>query len=143
MSDKSVGQIGAVTRRWTNLNDDGWALVSAEARRDASPATFEIPPIDVRRSLRRGDAAKLLFEIETREAGVVVDRGVDRMWVVVTGREDEFYVGVLTSDPGKAEGLGLRPGSELIFLPEHICAVDRPPDDFLVSWFGAEFLGDE
>jgi len=35
---------------------------------------------------------------------------------------------VLISDPGIAEGLDLRPGKELVFRPEHICAIDRPPD---------------
>jgi hypothetical protein len=132
-----------MTRQWTNIHDDGWALLSAEERHAASPSTFVIPSFEVRDALRRGDAAKLLFDIETRDGGVVIDRGVDRMWVVVTGRAGSLYSGVLISDPGRAEGLELRPGSELVFLPVHICAVERPPDEFLRERFGADFLSGE
>lgn len=57
-----------MSRRLTNIHDDRWALVSAEARHAANPATFELPPLEARLALRRGDAAKWLFDI---------DRGVD------------------------------------------------------------------
>ena len=60
-----------------SLHADGWALVSAEERHAAQPETFEIPPKDDREALVPGAAAKLLFHIETREAGRVIDRGVD------------------------------------------------------------------
>jgi hypothetical protein len=132
--------MSGVMRRFTNIKDDGWALISAETRHAESSASFEIPPRDVRYSLRKGDAAKLLFDMETREGGIVIDRGVDRMWVIVIGREESLYVGTLISDPGVAKGLNLRPGDELVFRPEHVCAVDRPPDAFLVAEFGADFL---
>ena len=131
-----------MTRRFTNIQDDHWALVSAESRHAESPDSFKIPPAEVRSALRKGDAAKLLFDIETREGGQVIDRGVDRMWVVVTAVEGPLYVGVLINDPGRAEELDLRPGRELVFGPEHVSAVDRPPDAFLVAQFGADFLDD-
>jgi hypothetical protein len=109
-----------MTLRFTNLEDDRWALLSAEARHAESPDSFEIPSADVRSALRKGDAAELLFDIETREDGQVIDRGVDRMWVVITRIEPPLYVGVLMSDPGESEGLDLRPGTELIFSAEHV-----------------------
>jgi hypothetical protein len=129
-----------VERRFTTIQQDGWALQSAEARHRESPATFEIPAAESRAALRRGDAAKLLFDIETREGGIVVDRGVDRMWVIVTEVDGPLYVGVLDSDPGMADGLELRPGSEVLFRAEHVCGIDRPPDDYLVARFGPSFL---
>ena len=88
---------------------NGWALLSAEERSLAYPDRFQIPDLTVRRSLSPGDAAKLLFDIETRENGGVIDRGVDRMWVIVKARTESGYLGILDSDPGVAENLTLRP----------------------------------
>jgi hypothetical protein len=86
----------------------GWELISAEDRNAAYPETFQIPTRERRESLAPGDGAKLLFDIETREQGRVVDRGVDRMWVIVKTRTERGYIGVLDSDPGTAENLRLR-----------------------------------
>jgi hypothetical protein len=55
---------------------DGWELVSAEDRNAAHPQTFPIPARERRESLAPGDGAKLVFDIETREEGSVVDRGL-------------------------------------------------------------------
>ena len=52
---------------------------------------FEIPDLAERQSLSPGDAAKLLFDIETKENGAIIDRGVDRMWVIVKTRT-EFWL---------------------------------------------------
>jgi hypothetical protein len=90
-----------------SLETDGWTLASAEDRHAANPETFLIPSLEARASLRPGDAAKLLFEIETWENGQVVDRGIDRMWVIVKSRAGDRYRGVLDNDPGHAEGLKL------------------------------------
>jgi hypothetical protein len=85
------------------IEKNGWELVSAEERAAAAPATFIIPSRAVRESLSSGDAAKLLFDIETREGGCVIDRGVDRMWVIIKAKAEGSYVGVLDNDPGTAE----------------------------------------
>lgn len=87
-----------------------------------------------------GDAVQLLFDIETREQGLVVDRGVDRMWVIVKRRLDEGYVGVLDTDPGRAEGLSLRAGTEVCFGPEHVIAIEHPPEDYVIKKYGLEFF---
>jgi hypothetical protein len=102
---------------------DGWMLVSAEERHAANPKTFQIPSREARTALSPGDAAQLLFDIETKEGGRVIDRGVDRLWVIVKARVDGGYLGILDSDPGAAEGILLRPGVELSFGPEHIAAI--------------------
>ena len=125
--------------RFASIARDGWELESAEARHAKFPDSFEIPSLEQREDLKPGDAAKLLFDAEVREDGEIVDRGVSRMWVVVQSRKGRNYIGVLDSDPGYAENLSLGPGSEVLFAPEHVADIDRPPDDYLAERFGHKF----
>ena len=117
----------------------GWTLLSAEARRASHP-DFVLPPLDERMSVAVGQAVKLLFDIETKEGDRIVDRGVDRMWVIVRQRVEGRYVGVLDSDPGRAENLLLRPGDEVEFGPEHITDIDSPPREYVIRKYGARFF---
>jgi hypothetical protein len=119
---------------------DGWTLLSAEERALAYPATFQLPPLTVRHSLSPGDAAKLLFDIETTENGHVVDRGVDRMWVIVQARTEHGYLGILDSDPGAAENLALRAGDQIAFGPEHVVEIGCLPRDYVFEKYGASFF---
>jgi hypothetical protein len=128
--------------RAASIEQDGWALVSAEKQNTAYPKTFAIPDRRMRESLRPGDAAKLLFDIETRTQGRVVDRGVDRMWVIVRRHEDGGYLGVLDNDPGQAEGLSLHAGMEIHFGPEHIADIEQPPDGYVLEKYGADCFDD-
>jgi hypothetical protein len=58
-----------------------WKLQSAEKSHRRSPNTFFIPSHEARSNLRRGQAPKLIFDIEgTNEDGSVVVSG-ERMWV--------------------------------------------------------------
>jgi hypothetical protein len=129
-------------RRLATIAEDGWTLVSAEARHAEHPGSFVIPELKDRDSLTPGDAAKLLFDIETREGGRVIDRGVDRMWVIVKRRIDDNYIGVLESNPGISEGLTLRPGIEVLFRSEHISDIGHPPRSYIVDKYGAEFFAE-
>lgn len=122
------------------IERNGWTLLSGEEHHARSPETFSIPARAEREGLCPGDAAKLLFDIETREQGRVIDRGVDRMWVIVKRRVGDLYVGVLDSDPGRAEGLVLGPGTELRFSPEHVIAIARPPEKYVLVKYGADFF---
>jgi hypothetical protein len=126
--------------RFASIAEDGWTLVSAEVRHNEHPDSFRIPDRIERESLRTGDAAKLLFDIETREAGRAIDRGVDRLWVIVKRRAGIHYVGVLDSDPGIAQGLTLRPGTEVLFGPEHIIDLDHPPRSYVIDKYGPDFF---
>ena len=128
--------------RFPEIARDGWTLVSGEERHARNPETFLIPERRQRESLLPGDAAQLLFDIETREADRVVDRGVDRMWVIVRKRVGNVYCGVLDNDPGQAEGLALRQGIEVIFAPEHVIAIERPPDGYVRDKYGPSFFED-
>ena len=121
---------------------DGWELISAEDRNAAHPETFQIPAREKRESLAPGEGAKLLFDIETREGGHVVDRGVDRMWVIVKARTDAGYIGVLDNDPGTAENLRLREGDCITFGPEHIADIATPPREYVLKKYGPSFFGE-
>jgi hypothetical protein len=124
------------------IASDGWELISAEDRNAAHPETFQIPGREKRESLAPGDGAKLLFDIETREQGRVVDRGVDRMWVIVKARTERGYIGVLDSDPGTAENLRLREGDSITFGPEHIIDISTPPREYVIKKYGASFFNE-
>lgn len=121
---------------------DGWTLVSAEERAATYPEKFGIPPLAVRQSLPPGDAAKLLFDIETKENGCVIDRGIDRMWVIIKVRTESGYLGILDSDPGAAENLALHQGDQIAFGPQHVIDTGRPPHDYIIEKYGASFFED-
>jgi hypothetical protein len=125
------------------IEADGWVLVSAEERAAAAPDTFYIPSRAARESLHPGDGVKLLFDIETREGGQIVDRGVDRMWVIVKAKTGNSYVGILDSDPGAVENLKLRERDLVTFGPEHVANISRPPRDYVVKKYGASFSESE
>ena len=139
-ADTLGGQALRMRHHFATIEKDGWTLESGEERHALSPKTFEIPSRARRESLCPGDAAKLLFDIETRDAGRVVDRGVERMWVIVKTKAKGLYIGILDSDPGIAKGLTLRPGTEVLFGVEHVISIDRPPADYLLGKFGPGFF---
>jgi len=119
---------------------DGWSLVSAEERHASSPITFQIPSKKERGSLQIGDGAKLLFDIETRMEGIIVDRGVDRMWVIVKSLAEDGYLGILDNNPGIAENLRLCEGDIILFGPEHVIDIETPPREYIVKKYGSSFF---
>ena len=123
----------------SDIENFGWAITSAVARNRAFPDTFQIPPEKRRNSLKRGEAAQVLFEIETRVDGIIVDRGVDRMWLIIISVLSDGYRGVLDSEPGYAENLQLYRGDLIEFKAENICKIDQPPQEFLTKEYGHHF----
>jgi uncharacterized protein YegJ (DUF2314 family) len=124
----------------SKMASDGWELISAEDRNAAHPNTFQIPARTKREALAPGEGAKLLFDIETREKGHVIDRGVDRMWVIVKARIEGGYIGVLDNDPGIAENVRLREGDVITFGPEHIAEIASPPREYVIEKYGPSFF---
>lgn len=127
--------------RLAALPDDGWELDSAEERHRRNPDSFWIPPAGERASLRRGQGAKLIFLIEgVEEDGSVSVQG-ERMWVVVAGRRDDCYVGILVNESslvesGEEEYLVV--GAEIPFGPEHVIDIDEPPAGYAAEWLAKE-----
>ena len=111
-----------------------WELVSGETQHAQNPDTFLVPERDRRENLKRGDAAKLLFAIESEDedtGAIIVGR--ERMWVIVAERVGDIYVGVLDNEPAAIEpDTGyLAPGAEVPFKAEHVIDIDKPPDEYV------------
>jgi hypothetical protein len=122
--------------RLATLNRDFWTLRSGEASHRAHPDRFWIPPLEARRNLSRGKAARLIFDIEsTDDDGRVVVNG-ERMWVIVAERVGDRYIGILDNQPATIEpsdATYLRFGAEIPFAPEHVIDLGDPPSDY-VEW---------
>ncbi len=124
--------------RFPTLEDNFWHLISGEEMHDLHPDTFWIPDPERRATLKRGDAAKLIFEVEAEDPGDgTVERTRERMWVIVSEALDDGYIGVLDSDPTTfdTDEFYLAEGVEVPFRPEHVIGVDRPPDEYVEARF--------
>ena len=121
--------------RLAELERDFWELRSAERSHAEHPEKFEIPPLQARQNLERGQAAKLIFDIEgVDEDGSVVAQG-ERMWVIVSERVGDHYVGILDVQPQAiepADDVYLCFGAEVPFRAEHVTDIDidDPPEDY-------------
>ena len=112
--------------RDANWEIDGWELESGESRHAEAPATFWIPPSADRGALKPGDYAKLIFRIALDSSDDACS--VERMWVLVRGRVDKTYFGILQNEPDAIEENDeLWIGSEVPFRAEHV--IDIEPAD--------------
>ena len=130
--------IAAVIRLKLNMRlatrkTDFWELRSAEAGHAANPDSFLIPPLEIRQNLQRGQAARLMFDIESEnDDGQIIVQG-ERMWVIVSEKHEDFYVGILDNPPASFEpsdGAYLCFGAEIPFLAEHVIDTDDPQEDY-------------
>lgn len=114
---------------------DFWQLRSAEGAHSEQPTSFFIPPIQARQNLKRGDAAKLIFDIEGLDEDGAIVVGGERMWVIVAECVGDAYIGILDVQPSVAqsENVYLRFGAEIPFRPEHVIEIAQPPDTY-VRW---------
>jgi hypothetical protein len=120
--------------RSPSLDIDFWELESAEARHEAAPHSFHIPPRPTREGLRPGQHAKLLFMLEGYEDDGSVGVQVERMWVTVAEVfKDGTYIGILENQPASYEpgsDLYLVRGAEVPFRPEHVIQIKNGPAQF-------------
>lgn len=127
--------------RLAELTRDFWELRSAEESARKNPEKFHLPPLEAREGLKRGHAAKLIFEIESEdEAGKPVLQG-ERMWVIVREQVGPAYIGILDSKPASfepSEKVYLCFGAEIPFLPEHVIDIASPPTDYVEWQLGQE-----
>jgi uncharacterized protein YegJ (DUF2314 family) len=93
-----------------------WHLESAvERAADAGPS-FEIPPPEIRATIKVGEIAKLLFWLDSGSGPVC-----ERMWVEVVEETEAGYIGKLMNEaqtPGVIE-----PDTLVAFTPDHVAAV--------------------
>lgn len=90
--------------RLATLDDDGWALLDAEALYAAGERVFWLPSRWEREHLEEhvpaGGYAKLVFRIADPASPRAP--ATERMWVTLTGREGEHYHGHLANTPHTA-----------------------------------------
>ena len=77
-----------------------WELDDGEEINREAPSTFWIPAADRRAALVEGDIVKLIFRMTVRDPATREEQvEVERMWVIVDGRNGAAYHGRLDNDP--------------------------------------------
>ena len=123
--------------RLSSFEHDFWRLRSGEQCHRESPDTFWIPPQEQRQNLQRGQAARLIFEMEGEDNDGRVRVGAERMWVIVAEKVGEVYLGILTDQPVSVvpgEDVYLCAGAEVPFLAEHVIDIEDPDPRFAAMW---------
>ena len=109
-----------------NLPLVSYELDDGEAIHREAPATFWMPPAARRAALAKGDLVKLIFRMTVRDpAGDDTQVEVERMWVIVEGRDGDGYRGVLDNDPYCTSDL--RNGAVIEFEPRHVIQIYGDP----------------
>ena len=120
-----------------NFERNGWELRCAETSHRNHPKSFWIPAELDRTSLKVGQAAKLIFEIERRQADGRLIIESERMWVLVSKVVGERYLSILDNQPTTTDFKDpeeyLIFGAEVLFEPRHIIDIAEPPKDY-VEW---------
>jgi uncharacterized protein YegJ (DUF2314 family) len=84
-----------------NYETDHYELDNAEEIHRVYPDSFWMPKKEVREALQPGNLVKLIFRMEETIGSEEVS--VERMWVKVTEKHRNCYVGVLSNDPAGSE----------------------------------------
>ena len=122
--------------RLATLEEDYWELRSSEKCHEENPESFWIPALDKRKSLKVGDAAKLIFDIEGLDENGEIEIQGERIFVIVSEVLGDLYIGILDSQPAvidPKDDFYLGFGVEIPFTAEHIIDIDRPPEEY-VDW---------
>lgn len=103
VNDKpSVKEISAWLEDHSNpIPPTPWELMDARKMNQAHPGTFHIPLTDDLKNLKVGSIVKLGFDV----IGMKDAPGGERMWVIVTTRNGDEFVGKLDNDPVVIRGL--------------------------------------
>jgi hypothetical protein len=122
--------------RLASLESDFWQLRSGEESHRKHPDTFWLPPLDQRQNLSRGQAARLIFDIEGEEEDGTVSVQGERMWVIVADKIGDTYIGILDNQPAcleRSDDVYLRFGAEIPFRAEHVIDIGQPPAEY-IEW---------
>ena len=95
---------------------DHYELDNAEDIHREYPDSYWIPEKEVRESLQPRKIVKLVFRMEQTKGSD--DVSVERMWVEITNKHQDFYEGILDNDPCGSEYL--KCGQTVYFQPCHI-----------------------
>ena len=122
--------------RLASFRYDFWQIRSAEESHHQEPGKFWIPALEKRQSLHRGQAAKLIFDIEVEQEDGRLSIQGERMWVIVSEKIGDIYLGILDSQPTCLESSNndyLRFGAEVAFQAEHVIEIAQPPAEY-IEW---------
>lgn len=120
---------------------DFWQLRSGELSHREHPETFWIPPLEHRKSLKRGQSARLIFDIEGEDDDGNPEVQGERMWVTISEQIGDYYIGILENQPAcfdPREDFYLRMGAEIPFSAEHVIDIADPPADYVEWQLGQE-----
>lgn len=115
------------------IEADYWRLRSGEKAHREHPDTFWIPPKEERDNLQVGQSVKLMFDIELVDENDEPEISGERMWVIVSERTGDGYIGLLDNQPASFEitdDIYLCVGAEIPFHAEHVIDIDDPPQDY-------------
>jgi hypothetical protein len=119
--------------KFPSIEIDYWQLRSGEESQAKNPQTFEIPPLHERQNLKIGQAARLIFDIASvDESGKVIVEG-ERMVVIVSECQPDYYIGILDHQPASFSSTDdeyLIFGAEIPFRAEHIIEILYPPEKY-------------
>lgn len=111
--------------RLPTIELDGYQLVSGTASNESSPDTFKVPDHERIAQISEGDFVKLNFLISLTKGADGAEG--ERMWIKVCEIRGPYLIGTLANAPLDSwdnEDAPLHYGSEVAFLPEHICDVE-------------------
>lgn len=119
--------------RFPTIEIDFWQLRSAEESHLKNPDNFWIPPLEERKSVQRGDAVRLIFDIEVENETGGLEVSGERMWVLVKEPISDGFIGILDNQPACSDfedNFYLCFGAEVPFRAEHIIDIGTPPQDY-------------
>ncbi len=121
--------------RYPSIKTDYWELHSAEASQAKYGDRFWIPSLAERQNIKRGQAARLIFDIRVGNEGKFEVQG-ERMYVIVSEKIGDIYIGILDNQPACSDfkaDVYLCMSAEVPFLAEHVIDIATPPQEY-VDW---------
>jgi hypothetical protein len=118
-----------------------WYLGNAEDQHAANPRSFFIPGREERSNRNLGDLVRLLFFMRNPPPD---GPRAERMWLEVSARNEDGYVGLLTNQRSAIKDLS--GGDEVAFRSEHIIAIRDPkwaPYENLLAFANRCLIEDE
>lgn len=98
---------------------DHYILDNGEEIHNEHPESFYLPRIEERQNLVPGDIVKLIFRMEEKENSD--ELSVERMWVVVEEKSEDYFVGIVDNDP--AGDVYVACGDKVVFQAKHVIQI--------------------
>ncbi len=100
------------------LEKDGFYFDNGVELNKEAPKTFWIPSDEAKALIKPGDIVKVPFMIRTAGADGKDELNGERMWVIVTERDEDWFSGILDNQPTCTDEM--KPGLVVHFKAEHV-----------------------